>query len=149
MKYIRKQKVVEVMFFNGTEESALEIYNWSDKQVKMNVALGNSQDLMVSLVMKTKYGIASAVKGDYIIRGSCGLYYPCSEEGFKENYTGAPEPETTFSYPEVRRLIDIFHTQKIYNPVLKDDDAELLERFGYKVHCVENGHGGYCVLGRA
>lgn len=145
MKFIRRQKVVEAMYFDGSETSAMEIYEWSRHNVKVIMRV----DDQPTLSMKTKYGPAETGGASWVILGSCGLYYPCSKKDFDENYSKHPEPETMLSFPEVRRLLEILNTPRsITNPNIKDGDTAILDKLEMKVGFVENGFGGYSTLQR-
>ena len=75
MKYVRKPKEVEAMLYDGS--NAIAIMRWSNKMVK---------PFKSRMEMETKYGTGYAEPGTWIIRGACGLFYPCSDKEFKDNY---------------------------------------------------------------
>lgn len=74
--YRRKPVIVEARLFNG--ENTKDIEWWSSGLVYDN---GNG-----ILAMGTKYGTAYAEKGFYIVKGTCGLFYPVKPDEFTENY---------------------------------------------------------------
>ena len=76
MRYIRKPKEVEAMKYDGTNADAIE--EWSERAV---VELDFN-----SMIMMTKYGEGVAAVGMWVIKGPCGLFYPCSDKEFKDNY---------------------------------------------------------------
>lgn len=51
----------------------------------------------------------------------------------------------TYTREEVVRLLRILYKERVYTTV-SEDDAELLRSIGFDYGCVENGHGGYCVV---
>ena len=77
MKFIRKPKEVEAMKFTGFNAHA--IVRWSQGAVLNDMDCGH-------LRMDTKYGWGYASPGTWVVRGSCGLYYPCSDKEFQDNY---------------------------------------------------------------
>jgi hypothetical protein len=87
MQYLRKPKVIEAMQFTG--DNAAAIFEWSKGMVSWAATLQKECD---TLKMETKYGTGYAKAGTWVVRGSCGLYYPASDKEFKENYQ-ALEPE--------------------------------------------------------
>ena len=77
MRYVRKPKEVEAMFYNG--KNYAEICEWSKGLVEVDYCVDN-------LSMKTKYGKGIATPGTWVVKGSCGLFYPCSDKEFQDNY---------------------------------------------------------------
>lgn len=89
MKFLRKPKVIEAMYFDGSAQSAIEIREWSRLDVEVHSKRSNG----FYLSMMTKYGVGEALSSTWVVRGSCGLYYPCSDKEFKENYTSEFDPK--------------------------------------------------------
>lgn len=89
MKFWRKPKEVEAMQWLGSESSTDDIISWSGGEVwieKERKLPDGTVHNRPGLKMKTKYGVGTATKGEWIIRGSCGLFYPCSDKDFRDNY---------------------------------------------------------------
>lgn len=83
MRFIRKPKEVEAIYFDGT--NAYQIIDWSYSQVYIPVS-EPLEGPELRLTMDTKYGTGHAYPGTWVIKGPCGLYYPCSDKEFKDNY---------------------------------------------------------------
>lgn len=98
MKFLRKPKLVEAMFFDGSKKGANEIIHWSKGLVTWRPeqkAIDGGIIAEEGLRMSTKYGVAHASARQWIVKGSCGLFYPCSEADFKANYEAVPEKDPT------------------------------------------------------
>lgn len=94
MKFLRKPKVVEAMFYDGSDKSVNAILRWSKGLVSFrpeHKAIDGGIISEEGLSMTTKYGVAHARAGQWIIKGSCGLFYPCSEKEFENNYEPHPQ----------------------------------------------------------
>lgn len=79
MKYHKKPIVIEAIQYNGE--------NWNDICEFMPVpknGYGDPKDF--SIVIVTLEGEMRAVKGDWIIRGIKGEYYPCKPDIFEATY---------------------------------------------------------------
>ena len=98
-KYIKKQVVVEAIQWDGTLEKALEISQidglnsiieyYSTKTVIIGESTSNSvntSEEIKSFKIKTLEGDMNVSKGDYIIKGIKGEFYPCKEDIFKKTY---------------------------------------------------------------
>lgn len=78
MKYKKKPVVIEAVQFDGTDKSV----NWLLPQLKSG-EIGRATN---KLYIKTLEGTMTAHKGDYIIRGVNGEFYPCKPDIFKKTY---------------------------------------------------------------
>ena len=98
-KYIKKQVVVEAIQWDGTLEKALEISQieglnsvieyYSTKTVIIGESTSssvNTTEKIKSFKIKTLEGDMNVSKGDYIIKGIKGEFYPCKEDIFKKTY---------------------------------------------------------------
>ena len=98
-KYIKKQVVVEAIQWDGTLEKALEISQidglnsiieyYSTKTViigESTSSSANTYEEIKSFKIKTLEGDMNVSKGDYIIKGIKGEFYPCKEDIFKKTY---------------------------------------------------------------
>ena len=103
-KYIKKQVVVEAIQWDGTLEKALEISQidglnsiieyYSTKTVIIGESTSNSvntSEEIKSFKIKTLEGDMNVSKGDYIIKGIKGEFYPCKEDIFKKTYVDFTE----------------------------------------------------------
>ena len=103
-KYIKKQVVVEAIQWDGTLEKALEISQIEglnsiiEYYLIKTVTSGESTSSSVntfeeikSFKIKTLEGDMNVSKGDYIIKGIKGEFYPCKEDIFKKTYVDFTE----------------------------------------------------------
>ena len=103
-KYIKKQVVVEAIQWDGTLEKALEISQieglnsiieyYLIKTVTSGESTSNSvntSEEIKSFKIKTLEGDMNVSKGDYIIKGIKGEFYPCKEDIFKKTYVDFTE----------------------------------------------------------
>ena len=107
-KYIKKQVVVEAIQWDGTLEKALEISQieglnsiieyYLIKTVTSGESTSNSvntSEEIKSFKIKTLEGDMNVSKGDYIIKGIKGEFYPCKEDIFKKTYVDFTEYVST------------------------------------------------------
>jgi hypothetical protein len=90
-KYKKRPVVVEAVQFDGTAESAKSIRNWINRPCNSPAFLyqeaGNDHSLTGwCLVIKTLEGDVRAVKGDFVIKGVVGEFYPCKPDIFATTY---------------------------------------------------------------
>ena len=76
MKYRKKPVVVEAVHWNGSNHK--EIIDFAENKILFD-ALGN-------VWIATLEGDMVAKKGDYIIKGVQGEFYPCKPDIFAETY---------------------------------------------------------------
>lgn len=79
LKYRKKPVVIEAMVFTGTLEAAQEIAKWMGKPFDW---IGTPDVLEIP----TLEGIMTATKGDFIIKGIKGEFYPCKPDIFLSSY---------------------------------------------------------------
>ena len=80
MKFISVPTEIDAMQFDG--ENADHIFNWVE-------TLTNDAPCMTydkSIWIETLEGTMRADKGDWIICGTMGEFYPCKDEAFKRKY---------------------------------------------------------------
>lgn len=82
MKYRKKPVVVEAVRFVDTEESILKLLELGLNPVKIDYADADNPILKI----ETLEGLMIATKGDYIIKGAQGEFYPCKPDIFAETY---------------------------------------------------------------
>lgn len=87
MKYRKKPVVVEVVQFTDTEESILKLSELGLDPVRIDYADADSPILKI----ETLEGLMTATKGDYIIKGVQGEFYPCKPDVFAETYEKTEE----------------------------------------------------------
>jgi hypothetical protein len=76
MKYRKKPAVVEAVLWNG--DNYKEVIDFAENKIWFD-ALGN-------IWIATLEGDMIAKKGDYIIKGVQGEFYPCKPDIFAETY---------------------------------------------------------------
>lgn len=81
MKYRKKPVVVEAVQWNGNNHK--EVIDFAENKIWFD-ALGN-------IWIATLEGDMVAKKGDYIIKGAQGEYYPCKLDIFAETYEKTEE----------------------------------------------------------
>ncbi|HHG7615373.1 TPA: hypothetical protein ACPXTH_001767 [Streptococcus pneumoniae] len=81
MKYRKKPVVVEAVQWNGNNRK--EVIDFAENKIWFD-ALGN-------IWIATLEGDMVAKKGDYIIKGVQGEYYPCKLDIFAETYEKTEE----------------------------------------------------------
>ncbi|MFW6017068.1 MAG: hypothetical protein ACOCRK_11570 [bacterium] len=84
-KYRKKPIVIEAVQWNGNEYKMMKfcddlIYPNSDKT---KIAFSKNKEEMY---IETLEGVMTARKGDYIIKGVNGEFYPCKEDIFEKTY---------------------------------------------------------------
>ena len=80
MKYRKKPAVIEAIRFIGSNYEEIREF------IGQNTFCSDS-----SIVIPTLEGDMVAQKGDYIIKGVQGEFYPCKPEIFKETYEKVEE----------------------------------------------------------
>lgn len=77
-KWKKKPVVIDAVQFDGTDESV----DWLLPQLKSG-EIGRACN---KLYIKTLEGVMEANKGDYIIKGVNGEFYPCKPDIFEKTY---------------------------------------------------------------
>ena len=85
-KYRKKPVVVDAMQFNGSNFQ--ETFDWVGQWEPEDDGPGMWQDKDDSeaLIIDTLEGEHRANKGDFIIRGVAGEFYPCKPDIFEQTY---------------------------------------------------------------
>ena len=79
-KFVKKPVVIEAIQYNGENIEAIEDF------VGKKLSTVMSSDVDVKLIIPTLEGDMKASKGDYIIKGIKGEFYPCKPDVFKSTY---------------------------------------------------------------
>jgi hypothetical protein len=87
MKYKKKPVVIEAIQYDGNFR-CLDIF--SIKEVG-NFKIGYEVDNTQYVIIPTLEGDMKCSKGDYVIRGIKGEYYPCKEDVFNLTYDKVEE----------------------------------------------------------
>ena len=83
-KFRKKPIVIEAIQFDGSPESAQEIYNLSTREISY---IGDR------LTIRTLEGDMTANVGDWIIKGVAGEVYPCKPDIFEATYDTIDDAE--------------------------------------------------------
>jgi len=87
-KFRKKPVVIEAMQFNGDEGD--DIYEWASRH-DPDVDMSGSRAFGIwSLFIGTLEGVMTASRGDWIIRGVQGEFYPCKPDIFEATYEPVP-----------------------------------------------------------
>ena len=88
MKYRKKPVVIEAVQWLGGDESWEEILKFSENPHyrRMDLLAGNGK-----ITIKTLEGEMTADKGDWIIKGIKGEFYPCKPDIFEQTYEKVEE----------------------------------------------------------
>ncbi|CBZ04415.1 phage protein [Clostridium botulinum H04402 065] len=81
-KYKKKPVIVEAVQYTG-DVNTTEIEDMSFHEAYMNGIIREEED---NLLIKTLEGTMVVNKGDYIIKGVNGEFYPCKPDIFKKTY---------------------------------------------------------------
>ena len=84
-KYRKKPVVIEAIQFNGKNFN--EVSEFSSGKAKRRIALeGNIPVETDTIDINTLEGTMNAIKGDFIIKGVQGEFYPCKPDIFEQTY---------------------------------------------------------------
>lgn len=83
MKYIKRRLEIEAVQWTGYNLQEIKDFTGNDASVKYEEGDDN---VVADLYIHTLEGKMHASKGDYIIRGIRGEYYPCKPNIFEETY---------------------------------------------------------------
>lgn len=81
-KYRKKPVVIEAVQYDGNFR-CLDIFSINDVG---NFKLGKEEDGSAYLLIPTLEGDMKCSKGDYVIKGIKGEYYPCKSDVFEQTY---------------------------------------------------------------
>ena len=82
-KYMKKPVIIEALQWTGMNRA--EMMNFCH-DAKLNYSGDNEASIEVELFIQTLEGDMHANKGDYIIKGVRGEFYPCARDIFEETY---------------------------------------------------------------
>lgn len=78
MKYRKKPVIIEAMQWKDHVESHMTISEWSGQEWKWSI--------YGKMYIPTLEGTMTANKGDWIIKGVNGEFYPCKPDIFEKTY---------------------------------------------------------------
>lgn len=82
-QFRKKPVVIEAQLFDGSDESAILIENWSKGAAKQSKPWRENYGFMD---IATLEGVMTAITGDWIIQGVKGEHYPCKPDIFAATY---------------------------------------------------------------
>lgn len=88
MAKFRSKPAVEIdaMLFDGTLEGACAITDWIRTEAGEPQAWAYLGGGEYKIDVRTPNGVVAAVKGDYVIKGTQGEFYPCKPDVFEMKY---------------------------------------------------------------
>lgn len=84
MKFRKKPVVIEAIQFDGTPGGAVAVFDVFDIPGGKFDPSGNME--RGNITIPTLEGVVTASRGDWIIRGVKGEYYPCKPDIFEATY---------------------------------------------------------------
>lgn len=85
VQYRKKPIIIEAIQFNGKNFN--EISEFSSGKAKRRITFeGNIPVETDTIDINTLEGIMNVIKGDYIIKGIQGEFYPCKPDIFEKTY---------------------------------------------------------------
>jgi len=120
--YRKKPVEIEAIQFTGDHLSINRLTLWSNKQVWPNTS--GFGEFLGTLSINTLEGIMTASKGDYIIKGVKGEFYPCKPDIFELTYEMVEKTNENPNYKlwEETGLLDNINSESS-----KINIAELME----------------------
>ena len=85
VKAIKKPIKIEAVQWNGVNRGEIELFCGHDN-VEFKVDIMGTEIIALQLIVKTLEGDMVANRGDFIIQGVEGEYYPCREDIFYKAY---------------------------------------------------------------
>ena len=86
MKYQTKSIVVDAIQYDGSNDREIDIWGTPFSSEFITTVFPTLEDEVSVMKVVTRSGIATAVSGDWIIRGFKGEYYPCKPDIFEIIY---------------------------------------------------------------
>ena len=87
-KFRKKPVVIEAMQFTD-EVTGRDIAGWCGGRLNVSVSPRDHSDVWVDITIPTLEGAMTATRGDWIIRGVAGEFYPCKPDIFEQTYEPA------------------------------------------------------------
>jgi hypothetical protein len=88
-QYRKKPVVIEAVQFTGDFGNIEKLIQWSNRQVWQNIS--GFGEFLGTLSINTLEGVMTASKGDFIIKGVQGEFYPCKPDIFEKTYEKVAE----------------------------------------------------------
>ena len=95
-KFVKKPVVIEAIQYDGANITEIETF------VRGKLPTIMTSDLGAQLVISTLEGDMKVTKGDYVIKGINGEFYPCKPDVFKSTYNVVEDNNGILSEGEKR-----------------------------------------------
>ena len=95
-KFVKKPVVIEAIQYDGANITEIETF------VRGKLPTIMTSDLGTQLVISTLEGDMKVTKGDYVIKGIKGEFYPCKPDIFKQSYNMVEETNGILTEGEKR-----------------------------------------------
>jgi hypothetical protein len=92
MKYRKKPVVIEAMQFDAVERGS-ECAHWCGGRYHSEAKPSDPSDVAYWIDIPTLEGVMRADRGDWIIRGVKGEFYPCKPDIFAATYEAVSDQE--------------------------------------------------------
>lgn len=103
MKYIKKPVTIEAIQMTG--DNTIEILEFMNTEKNPEVILSETEKFITDkIIIPTLEGKMEAKKGDWIIKGINGEFYPCKPDIFEKTYTKFEESHIGRMKIEVQEL---------------------------------------------
>jgi len=86
VQYRKKPVVVEAMRFSGDKTAMLEVARWCGGRIRSEAKASDHTDVAYWIEIPTLEGVMTASRGDYVIKGVQGEFYPCKPGIFESTY---------------------------------------------------------------
>ena len=129
-KFVKKPVVIEAIQYDGA--NITEVENFVRK--KLPTVISSNQD--TQLLIPTLEGYMRASKGDYVIKGVNGEFYPCKPDVFEKTYDVVESGvrEQTFGEKAVGITFNPSGSDEVYEAkMLAAKQIDLLEKVHNKV----------------
>jgi len=93
-KYRKKPVVIEAYQFNGGSLNGQDLARWCGGRYDADAKASDPTDVYERISIPTLEGVMTASRGDYIIKGVNGEFYPCKPEIFAMTYEDADGPQS-------------------------------------------------------
>lgn len=134
-KFVKKPVVVQAVEYNGANKEEIEAF----VGIKLNTVFTELKEPL-ELKIPTLEGDMKASKGDWIIKGVNGEFYPCKPDVFEKTYDvveNAERPQT-FGEKAVGITFNPSGSDEVYEAkILAAKQIDLLEKFHNKA--TDNG----------
>ncbi|MEL0525957.1 hypothetical protein, partial [Neisseria gonorrhoeae] len=86
LQYRKKPVVIEAMCFYGDKLSMLGVARWCGGRIRSEAKASDPTDVAYWIEIPTLEGVMTASRGDYVIKGVQGEFYPCKPDIFESTY---------------------------------------------------------------